>query len=156
MKFILVLMFLSVFACDNSIISEDGKLISNTVCKNEKNVLFDKSETCVEYSYNKETKTLNLKHINAGFNCCPKALYAEIVKEGNIITIEESERTQECNCMCLYDMEIEVYNVESQVYSIKFKEPYIGDQYELFFEINLLKEQSGTYCLTREQDPWGY
>ncbi len=148
---ILVLFIFSISACDNSIGTEDGKLISNTLCKNEKT---ETDETCVKYSYNNETKVLNLKHINTAFNCCPKALYVEVTKEGGVITIEESERTQECNCMCLYDMEIEVYNVEAQIYSVKFKEPYVANEFELGFQIDLAQKSKGTYCLHRETYPW--
>jgi hypothetical protein len=147
----LVLFIFLISACDNSIGTEDGKLISNTLCKNEKT---ETDETCVEYSYNNETKTLSLKHINTAFNCCPKALYVEVSIDENTITIDESERTQECNCMCLYDMEIEVYNIENQVYSIKFKEPYVADEFELRFQIDLAQKPEDTYCLHRETYPW--
>lgn len=151
-KHIFIILFVSfLFSCSDKIDNEDGKLISNTICKNEKT---GTNETCVEYSYNKNTKTLNLKHINTAFNCCPKALYTEVVKEGNIITIDESERTQDCNCMCLYDMEIEVYNLENETYTVKFKEPYVADELEVTFQINLFQTPSGKYCLQRETYPW--
>ena len=153
-KLFLVVLIISVFACDNSINSKDGELITHTLCKNEKNLAFDTNESCVEYSYDAESKTLSVKHINTAFNCCPDALYAEVTIEGNTITIEEIERKQECNCMCLYDIEVEVYNIEIQPYTLKFKEPYIGEQYELSFGINLNEETSGTYCVERTNYPW--
>ncbi len=153
-KLLVVVLITFAFACDNNISSKDGKLISHTLCKNEKNLFAEVNETCVEYSYDVESKTLNIKHINTAFNCCPDALYSEITIDGNTITIEEFERKQECNCMCLYDMEMEVYNVERQTYTLKFEEPYIGDEYELTFDINLNENTSGTYCVERTNYPW--
>ena len=150
-KLIFVVVITLLSACNNDIKTDDGKLISNTLCKNEKT---GTDETCVEYSYNTDSKTLKLKHINTAFNCCPKALYVDVIKNENTITIEESERTQECNCTCLYDMEIEVYNVENKSYTIKFKEPYVADEFELNFQINLVQTPSGTYCLHRDIYPW--
>jgi len=153
-KISLVLLIVSLFACDNSISTKDGKLISHTLCKNEKESTYDKNETCIEYSYNSESKTLNIKHINTAFNCCPDALFAEVTIDVNTITIEEIERKQECSCICLYDIDVEVYNVEEQTFIIKFIEPYIGNQNSLYFEINLNENKSGTYCIERTYYPW--
>lgn len=151
LNLIIVVLIVFTSACKNDISNETGKLVSNTLCKNEKT---GTDETCVEYSYNKETKTLTLGHVNTAFNCCPKALYVDVLKDGNNITVKESERTQECNCMCLYDMVIEVYNIESETYSINFKEPYVADEFELKFQVNLFQKPKGTYCLHREIYPW--
>ena len=154
-KIILVSILFTAFACDNNISTEDGALITHTLCKNEKNFAYETNETCVEYSYNAESKTLNLKHINTGFNCCPAKLYCEISIDGDTIKVEESERKQDCNCLCLYDVEAEVYNVEAKTYIIKYIEPYIGDYDELVFEVNLSESLTGAYCLERNNYPWG-
>jgi len=135
----------------NKIDTENGKLISTTLCKEE---FTTREQSCVEYSYNNETKTLSLKHINAAFNCCPKDLYVEVLKDENTITIEETERSQDCTCLCLYDLDIEVYSIDYGEYTIKFKEPYIADEYELNFRINLNDEMIGSYCLSRNIYPW--
>ncbi len=150
------LMMIALFACDkNSINNSEGKLVSHTLCKDEKNIVFDTGESCVEYSYDAESKVLNFKHINTSFNCCPDKLYCDISINNNTIIIEEFERKAECNCMCLYDIEAEVYNVEAKTYVLKFIEPYIGDQEELVFEIDLSFNTSGTYCVERTNYPWG-
>ena len=154
-KLFIVLLIVTAFACDNNISTEDGKLITHTLCKNEKNLVYETNETCVEYSYDAESKTLNLKHINTGFNCCPAKLYCNISIDGNTIIVEESERKQDCNCLCLYDMEAEVYNIEAKTYIIKYIEPYIGDYDELIFEIDLSTSISGSVCLERNNYPWG-
>lgn len=154
-KLLIVLLIINVFACDNRINTDDGALITHTLCKNEKDLMYETNETCVEYSYDTASKTLNLKHINTGFNCCPEKLYCDISIEGDTIIIEESERKQDCNCLCLYDMEAEVYNVEAKSYIIKYIEPYIGDYDELIFEIDLSVNISGNYCMERNNYPWG-
>jgi hypothetical protein len=144
------------FACDRSgIDNEDGELISHTLCKNEKMLAADSNQTCVEYSYNAAEETLSLKHINTAFNCCPDKLYCNIRIENDTIFLEESERKQDCLCMCLYDMEAEVYGVKAQSYTVKYDEPYLGDAEELVFEIDLQIHPTGTYCVERTNYPWG-
>ena len=155
-KIILLLVVFALTACDKNKIDESvGKLITHTLCKDEKAMITDNNESCVEYSYNAESKVLNLKHINTSFNCCPGKLYCDISINNNTIIIEEFEKKAECSCMCLYDIEAEVYNVEAKTYVLKFIEPYIGDQEELVFEIDLSFNISGTYCVERTQYPWG-
>lgn len=156
-KQLLILLIVFVAACDkNSINNSEGSLLTHTLCKNEKDLEFDTGESCVEYNYNTDEKILNIKHINTTFNCCPEKLYCNISFSGDTIIIEEFERKQECNCLCLYDMEMEVYEVERRTYFLKFIEPYLGDQEELFFEIDLSFNTSGLYCVDRVNYPWGF
>ena len=49
----------------------------------------DSSLDCLEYRY--ENETLYIKHINAGFNCCPGEIVATISLEGDTLLIEEAE-----------------------------------------------------------------
>ncbi|MCF6366684.1 MAG: hypothetical protein L3J35_10835 [Bacteroidales bacterium] len=154
-KLIIVFLVIITFACDNKISTEDGKLITHSLCKNGKNLVYETNETCVEYSYNTESKTLNLKHINTAFNCCPGKLYCDISVKNDTIILEEIERKQDCNCLCLYDMEADVYNIEAKSYVIKYIEPYIGYYDELIFEIDLSVNISGNYCQERNNYPWG-
>ena len=155
-KLFLILLIFIAFSCDkNSIDNSDGKLVTHTLCKDEKNSAFDTGESCVEYSYDDESNILNLKHINTAFNCCPDRLYCDISINNDTIIIEEFERKQECNCVCLYDIESEVYNIEAKTYILKFIEPYLGNQEELVFEIDLSFNISGTYCVERTNYPWG-
>ncbi len=154
--YILLVGILLAFACDRSDLDkEDGKLITHSLCKNEKSFETDSNLTCVEYSYNQSNEILSLKHINSAFNCCPEKLYCNINIEGDTIILEESERKQDCLCMCLFDLEAEVYGVKAQSYTVKYIEPYLGDAEELIFEINLQAQPSGTYCVERTNYPWG-
>ena len=137
-----------------------GQLINNSTCKNDLKSAYQIVETpdtlsCVNYSFNKAKNILTLKHINAGFNCCPDSLYCKVELIGDIIQIQEFEKNAQCNCNCLYDLDIEIYGVELKTYRIKFIEPYISDQNKLIFELNLNKDSNGSYCVTRKQYPWG-
>ena len=49
------------------------------------------SKSCVEYIYNVTRKELFLKHLNAGFNCCPGSLYCVAHYSGDTLYIEEFE-----------------------------------------------------------------
>jgi len=109
----------------------------------------------VDYSFNANTNTLTITHINAGFNCCPDSLYCKISKNIDTIIIQEFEKIPQCNCNCLYDLDIEINGVESKKYQIKFVEPYVGEQGKLEFEIDLKNNEIGSYCVTRKQYPWG-
>lgn len=137
-----------------------GKLISNSPCKGSiaLNAPADEvpdSISRVEYSYDNETKKLTLKHINAGFNCCPDSLYCEIELKGDTIVIEEFEKLPLCNCFCVYDLEIEVDSVEMKGYQVKFVEPYAGEQDKLVFGIDLASAANGSYSVIRKLYPWG-
>ena len=127
----------------------EGELVNYSDCKNLK--IFEKgtdSESCIEYSYDKQNKTLTLKHINSGFNCCPENLYCEIDISADTVIIAL------CNCNCLYDMDIEIINLESGKYFIKVNEPYYDGQDILFFNIDLNSETTGSFCVDRYNYPW--
>lgn len=135
-----------------------GQLISNSTCKNDLKsrshiVETPDSLSCVEYSFDKENNKLTLKHINAGFNCCPDSLYCKVELISDTIQIQEFEKSALCGCNCLYDLDIEVTGIEIKKYEIKFVEPYVGDQIKLIFDIDLTKDLNGTYCVTRNQYP---
>jgi hypothetical protein len=137
-----------------------GQLISNSTCKNDLKsgsqiVETSDSLSCVEYSFDNEKNKLTIKHINAGFNCCPDRIYCKIGLKGDTILIQEFEKSAQCNCNCLYDLNIEVNGVEMKKYLIKFIEPYAGEQNKLVFEINLNENSNGSYCVARKQYPWG-
>src|SRR5574344_938666 len=142
----------------NEVIS--GELISNTRCKSytRSGEAIDETPDTISrvyYSYDNETKKLTLKHINAGFNCCPDSLYCEIELKGDTIVIEEFEATVLCWCECVYDLEIEVDSVEMKGYQVKFVEPYAGEQDKLVFGIDLAAAANGAYSVIRKTYPWG-
>ncbi len=115
-------------------------------------------QDCIEFEYDGEG-ILSIKHINAAFNCCPDSFGVEVSLEGNVITIVEQEYlTNPCFCLCLYDMEYSVGNVNPGTYTIKVVEPYmhfVGDDPLLQFSVDLSTTPSGTFCVKRSGYPWG-
>ncbi len=157
---ILAFVFLafSFITCDNNPGISSGVLVSHSPCKSEKLAGTDSgipdTSSCIEYSYNTTTHELSLTHINAGFNCCPGELSCIVSLSGDTIIIHEYEEAPLCDCNCLYDLEIEIDNVNEAGYQVKFIEPYVGDQAKLEFAIDLTNETSGSFCVVRTQYPW--
>jgi len=108
-------------------------------------------EECMEYTF--ASGVLTLRHVNAGLNCCAKAA-AKIAVEDAEISIEESETYEvgPCRCECLFDIDLEVRNLEPGPYVIRVSGP-IGKGLE--FPVDLEKEPSGSYCEERTGYPWG-
>ena len=137
-----------------------GKLLSYSECKD-----FTKSTTgsetladtlsCVRYHYDIETRKLTLKHINTGFNCCPEELYCSFSSNNDTLFISESEKSASCDCNCLFDMNIEIADIDAGKYQVKFIEPYAENLDRLVFEIDLINQPEGSYCVTRKWYPWG-
>lgn len=161
---IFVVLTLLTFGCDeeksgNGFLILSGKLVSHSDCKNMKfsEILSDVPDTlsCVECNFDASGNKLYLKHINAGFNCCPESLYCNVSLDNDTIVVREFEQTQGCHCDCLYDLEIEVNGVERKRYYIKFVEPYAPEGSRIGFEIDLAKSVSGSYCIIRKTYPWG-
>jgi hypothetical protein len=113
------------------------------------------STSCVEFSYSESQQMLSLTHINTGFNCCPGEPYCEISLSNDTIIITEFEENSDCDCNCLYDMSIAVNRLEKDNYIVKFIEPYRGSQQEIIFEIDLMQDSTGSYCVERTEYPWG-
>jgi hypothetical protein len=111
-------------------------------------------EDCVQYEYD-GTGVLTLKHVNAGFNCCPGKITADIDIENNVITIVEHESESACRCLCLFDVDYKIENLQPGEYEIKFAELYLdsGDD-PLEFTCDLSQAPSGTYCVKRSHYPW--
>ncbi len=130
------------------------KSSSDNVCKkfNTKSTATS-DKTCVVYSYN--NGTLNMKHINAGFTCEPGDLSATVKLANDTIVIQESEARNDADCMCLFDLNIELSNVLPKAYTIKFVEPYAPKEQPLIFKVDLNKNPEDTYCVNRKKYPWG-
>ena len=145
--------------CDRLESSISGRLVSQSVCKSSKgeSVKSDISDdqSCITYFYNGATKKLLVSHINAGFNCCPGKILCKAELAGNTLIITERESSAMCSCNCLFDLEIEIDNLDPQVYTVKVIEPYCGDQEKLIFNIDLLSSPQGSFCVSRKQYPWG-
>jgi hypothetical protein len=111
--------------------------------------------SCIEYSFDADSNILLLKHLNAGFNCCPESLFCSVVSRGDSIIIQEFEAAALCRCNCLYDLEIRIEGVESKSYQLRIIEPYAMEMEQLVFEIDLTENTTGSYCVTRKIYPWG-
>lgn len=148
------------FGCKSSSGKEEptGTLLGYQGCKELKkgagwgsNVA--SNQDCLEYHYSGQK--LELKHINAAFNCCPGAISTDISVNGKIITITELEETAQCLCLCLFDLNMEIDDLESGEYTIRVNELYIDDGDEpLEFTVQLSSGVSGSYCLERNHYPW--
>ena len=111
-------------------------------------------EDCIEYRYNGKD-TLVLMHINAGFNCDPGEITADIEFNGNVITITERESQQGADCLCLFDVDYEIINLSPGEYTLRVTGLYVhADDRILEFPLQLLSETSGNYCLPRSYYPW--
>lgn len=136
-----------------------GELIGYSGCKA---MLIDGSDEefadidCIEYEYINDNVLL-LTHINAGFNCCPEEITADIIITGNVITITESEEGAFCDCDCLFDLEYEIMNLPPGTYVIRVIEPYtVPGEEPLEFTADLEANPIFRYCVDRNHYPWHY
>ena len=136
-----------------------GNMIEYSTCKSDFKSSFVATTpdtlSCIEYSYDNALSKLTINHINAGFNCCPESLYCDISLINDTIVIEEFEAAALCRCNCLYDLDFVLSGVKAKKYHIKFIEPYLGNQEQLFFEVDLAEDITGSCCVIRKIYPWG-
>ena len=140
-------------------VDPSGNLVDQTGCKvfGEELITVDSSTflDCIEYEYD-GAGLLTMKHINAGFNCCPEF---EIVFhfEGSVITIEQIELEGLCDCLCLFDLDYQIENLTPGEYTITVIEPYTQEWDDpLEFDVDLSEAGSGNFCVYRYIYPWGY
>ena len=111
-------------------------------------------QDCIEYQYDGESVLL-LKHVNAGFNCCPE-IAADVTIEGNVISIDEIEISGDCDCICLFDMDYEIRDLPPGEYIISVTEPYVPEGEEVLeFAVDLVSSPTGSFCVYRDYYPWG-
>ena len=112
-------------------------------------------QDCLEYEYD-GVSILRLKHVNAGFNCCPDSFTAAFEFDGQQITITEVEWLRApCDCLCLYDLDLRITGLPAGTWTIKVVEPYLWPEAEpLEFTVDLVASPSGEYCVTRDRYPW--
>ena len=156
---------LFIYSCENEKTGSEqlkitGNLVNNSPCKNElksNSGVFDTPDSlsCVEYSFDDSNNKLIIKHINAGFNCCPESLYCDVSLSNDTVIIQEFEAAALCDCDCLFDLDIELNGVSPQNYHIRFIEPYVENLEKLVFDIDLSKDKEGSFCVTRKGYPWG-
>jgi hypothetical protein len=113
--------------------------------------------SCLEYNYVGDSM-LCLRHVNAGFNCCP-LIDATVAVEGDEITITESESFPEGYghlYTCLFDLDYEIHNIQPGIYTISVQELYLIESDEsLQFTVDLSESKSGVFCVERGHYPWG-
>jgi len=160
---VIIVSILFIVCCDNEHnkqLALSGTLLNNPECKSGSKSASEKLSnpdtlSCIDYSYDDFFNKLTIKHINAGFNCCPESLYCSVSLRGDTIVILEQEARDGCRCNCLYDLDIVINGVVSKSYQIKVIEPLSGDQEKIDFQIDLLNNKNGSFCTTRKVYPWG-
>lgn len=159
---VIVLLFLSGSCVFSPGSDPVGRLVGRTDCKSSGGsnpgaaAAPTSSQECVEYDYDGKS-ALRLKHVNAGFNCCPGTISADVVAEGGEIRIKEMESSSLCDCSCLYDLDYEFVSVKPGIYRISVAGPYQweGDP-PLDVRVALIGAVSGSHCVERTRYPWGY
>ncbi|UCC43849.1 MAG: hypothetical protein JSU65_12115 [Candidatus Zixiibacteriota bacterium] len=115
--------------------------------------------SCIEYEYDAGSAVLKVRHANAGFNCCPENISATVDVSDGVITVTETETFGEhggCSCLCLYNLDFEIKDLESGQYRVVIVELYLdGDDEPLDFVVDLGEIQVDTVCVDRDHYPWG-
>ncbi len=139
-----------------------GTLVGYTGCKafSKEGDSIPPTLDCMEYEYD-GASVLSLKHVNAGFNCCPSSIEADITIENNLIIIDESESFDTlgpCFCLCLFDLDMEIIDLPPGEYTIRVNELYLnpGDEILEFTVVLSSSPDTGSHCIFRDYYPWGY
>lgn len=113
------------------------------------------SEDCIQYKWI-NGDTLLIKHVNAGFNCCPQGFRAELKVSGDTLVISESENSSLCDCSCLFDLDYHLTGITKGTWWIRVNEQYVqqSDAKKILFRIELLKDTESEFCVTRTGYPW--
>jgi hypothetical protein len=116
------------------------------------------NQDCIQYQYD-GAGILLLKHVNAGFNCCPDEILGDVTITGNHITLTETESLEPsggCFCLCLFDVDYQISDLPPGEYTITVNQLYLqpGTQ-TLEFTVDLVSSPSGSYCVQRDDYPWG-
>lgn len=150
---LLIITGLSIIACRYEF--PTGSLLHYGTCNDSEDanaLLMDSKyvsadQECIHYEYD-GLKNLYFTHINADFNCCPSEITANTEIRGNNILVAENGDGL-CNCICLYDLEYVIRNIDPGVYNLTIESV---DDLEL--QIDLAESYSGTICAEREGYPW--
>lgn len=165
----LALAVLFIFCCSEDRITGNysndseptGSLVIYSGCKEFQSVNSTdealSNKDCIEYQYDGED-TLFIKHVNAGFNCCPDEILAEIrISDNEIVLEEKQEVALPCPCLCLYDLDYEITNLKPGEYRIKVIEPYVSEGEDILeFTFDLSSASSGSFCVERIHYPWNH
>ncbi|UCD17924.1 MAG: hypothetical protein JSV44_03190 [Candidatus Zixiibacteriota bacterium] len=149
-----------VLGCSEDNVTGGGKDTVLSECKS-----FDKSgmvadipptQDCFEYEYDGQG-ILSVRHINAGFNCCPEIMVNYVIDpENEILTITEVETKADCHCNCLFDYCYKINDLTPGLYTIIVEEPYRHDDDPLLeFAADLNAACTGSFIVDRSHYPWG-
>jgi hypothetical protein len=131
-----------------------GNLTNQTTCKDYNLSKPPPNQDCIQYQYD-GIQNLTLKHQNAGFNCCPE-IATNITIINRTITIKEIELSGLCNCLCLFDLDYQIINLPPATYTITVVEQCVlPEDQKLEFTVNLINLSTGSYCVERNNYPWG-
>ena len=113
------------------------------------------TQDCIEYVFS--DNILTIKHVNAGFNCCPEEFIVNLAVNGDTLIITEREKESMCDCNCLFDLDYTLSDIARKTWWIRVKEQYVNpaEMDEIFFEANLRKDPEGSWCVKRTTYPWG-
>ena len=139
-----------------------GRLVGRTDCKGSPAPASggaaapSSSQECIDYDYDGQS-VLRLRHVNAGFNCCPGTISATVEVSAGVILIKEKESSSLCDCSCLYDLNYEIAGLTDGTFRVSIIGPYQpeGDP-PLEFLVDLDHASSGSYCVERTRYPWGF
>ncbi len=129
-------------------VKRDGKLeirnFSRTDCKQDADYIGNLAqESKKEYlELKSDGKYLKVKHINAQFNCCPEEIVVTSKISNNTIYIDENEKSHACDCICDYDLDYEIGELDYSNYYVvltKLKAPFSYKEFELDFNANVNK-----------------
>jgi len=113
-------------------------------------------QDCIRYAW-LAGDTLSIRHVNAGFNCCPQGFKVKLAVIGDTLVITEAENSSLCDCNCLFDLNYHLTGISKGTWFIKVVEPYVQqpEQKKILFKAELKKDPSGEVCVTRNGYPWG-
>jgi hypothetical protein len=129
-----------------------GTLTDYSECKNEKSGSISNdwdTNYCFQYTYEIDSMKLYMKHLNALFSCCNFGLYTIIEEVNDTIIIQEFENDDPCSCICEFDLDFMINNVEKKFYWIKLVVPkyeYCTGENPMIFPIDLSINDEGEYC----------
>ncbi len=138
-------------------IPPSGSLKAHSGCGGFDSFMFaefaPEDSNCIIFDYD-NTNTLNLRHQNAMFNCCPDSLYADIDLTDNIIFITEYESlSMPCDCVCDFDLDFIISNLVPGEYVLKVITPYYKHyennqviQDTMVVNLDLINNPSGYEC----------
>ncbi len=157
--FVFIISAVALSSCGEEESSENiaGEVTYSSNCKsfNKNTNEISNDESCVEFTFNESEMTVELVHINAGFNCCPGNIFVDINQTGDSIIINEHSTESLCDCNCLYDVNILLENIKAKTYQVVFIEPMVSDDEALSFTMDLTQHSNGSYCVSRTDYPWG-